>query len=452
MWIRRLFVALAFAALVFSSRSARAQDQTGPNAPEPADAPITSAADPQTPQPITSAQVEELRRRLDILADELEKLRSAEPEPIAMSDARRRALGLAPSAAAAFRNARTGISLAGYGEMLLENFASENQAGAGNPPVTRLDFLRAVLYAGYRFTDRFLFNSEIEVEHGNEIFVEFAYVDYLVNEHLSLRGGLLLAPLGLVNEFHEPNVYIGARRPETEQRILPTTWRENGFGLLGSFGPISFRAYVLNGLNASGFTSAGLRGGRQRGVQARAANMAFAGRIEVTPAPGIFGGIGFYRGGSGQDSIVVSGERLKIQNTIIEGHAQAQWRGVDLRGLYARADVDDAGRLSTALNLAAGAPVAERMQGGYIQGGYNVFSQTTSGIAVTPYVRIERVDTQDRVPVGFTRDASRDGRFKTFGVELKPIPNVVLKTEYQWISNEANTGRNQFNMNLGYAF
>jgi hypothetical protein len=69
-----------------------------------------------------------------------------------------------------------------------------------------------------------------------------------------------------------------------------------------------------------------------------------------------------------------------------------------------------------------------------------------------PYIRLEHVDTQDRVPIGFTRDASRDGSFRTLGVEIKPIANVVLKTEYQWVRNAAGTGRNQFNVNLGYAF
>ncbi len=235
-----------------------------------------------------ASQVEELRRRVDILAAEVEQLRSGEPETIELSDERRRALGLAPSAAATYRRSSSGVSLAGYGEMLLENFKSENESGAGGAPVTRLDFLRAVLYAGYRFNDKFLFNSEIEVEHANEIFVEFAYVDYLMNDHLSLRGGLLLVPLGLVNEFHEPNVFIGAKRTETEQRILPTTWRENGAGVLGTFGRVNFRAYVVNGLNASGFTSAGLRGGRQRGIQARAANLGFAGPPRRDTAPGYF--------------------------------------------------------------------------------------------------------------------------------------------------------------------
>jgi hypothetical protein len=50
------------------------------------------------------------------------------------------------------------------------------------------------------------------------------------------------------------------------------------------------------------------------------------------------------------------------------------------------------------------------------------------------------------------RDLSRDGEFKTLGLELKPIPNIVFKADYQWITNAARSGRNQFNLNLGYAF
>jgi len=180
--------------------------------------------------------------------------------------------------------------------------------------------------------------------------------------------------------------------------------------------------------------------------------VAFAGRVDVTPLPGIFGGVGVYSGGSGQDAIVVNGERLDIHNTIAEVHGQAQLRGFDVRALYARASIDDAGALSTALKLAATAPVAERMHGGYVQAGYNVLSQVSTTLSAMPYVRYEHVDTQNRVPAGFTRDLSRDGEFKTLGVEFKPIANIVVKTDYQWITNAAGTGRNQFNVNLGYAF
>jgi hypothetical protein len=401
------------------------------------------------------AQIEELRRRLDVLAAEVERLRSGEPDQVELTEEQRRALGLAPSAARTYRRANQGMSFAGYGEMLAENFASENEAGSGGAPTTRIDFLRAVLYAGYRFNDTFLFNSELEVEHTNEISVEFAYLDYRANENLTVRGGLLLLPLGLVNEFHEPTVFLGAKRPETEQRILPSTWRENGAGVLGSLGMVSFRAYATNGFNGGAFRANGLRGGRQKGASARAANMAFSGRVDVTPIPGVFAGAAVYSGGSGQEQVVLNGTALDMHTTIAEVHGQAQIRGFDVRGLFANASVDDAAEASLALGptvLGADTAIAEAMQGGYIQVGYNVLSQFRSNLSVTPYVRFERVDTQHRVPDGFVRALAQDGEFKTFGVDFKPVPNIVIKPEYQWITNAAGTGRNQFNVNLGYSF
>jgi hypothetical protein len=399
-----------------------------------------------------AAQIEELRRRIDLLAAELEQLRSGEAPQVELTARRRESLGLAPSAAATYRRASDGVSLAGYGEMLLENFESVNESGAGRAPTTRLDFLRAVLYAGYRFSDKFLFNSEIEIEHANEISVEFAYVDYLASDNLTLRGGMILLPLGLVNEFHEPTVFTGARRPETEQRILPTTWRENGAGILGSVGIVNFRAYVTNGMRGTGLSAAGLRGARQKGGQALAANLAFSGRLDITPVPGIVAGLGMYSGGSGQEQIVLDGAHLDVRTRVIEVHGQAQFRGLDLRALFAQASIDQAGQASRALGLPAGSPIADTMQGGYLQAGYDILSQFATQLALTPYVRYEQIDTQHHVPTGFVRDLSRDGVLKTLGVELKPIPNVALKTDYQWLTNEVGTGRNQLNVNLGYAF
>lgn len=421
-----------------------AATEKAPAAAEPA-----AAGAAQTPQ----AQVDELRRRVEILAAEVEKLRSGEAETVEMTEQEQRSLGVAPSAAATYRRKTEGVSLAGYGEMLLEKFADENEAGAGGAPPNRMDFLRAILYAGYRFNDKFLFNSEIEYEHGGrQVAVEFAYLDYLVNRNFTIRAGHVLLPLGLTNEFHEPTVYIGAKRPETERRILPSTWHENGAGVLGNFGPLNFRAYVVNGMNAAAFNSQGVRGGRQGGAEALAEDFAFAGRVDVTPIPGVSAGVGVYRGDSGQGAVVSGGTPVDVGTTMTEVHGQAQMRGFDVRGLFAQASVDDAQALSVAIGARANQPVAERMRGGYVQVGYNVLSQMNTTLSLLPFVRIEDVDTQNRVPAGFTRDLARDGRFTTFGVELKPISNIVVKTDYQWITNAAGNGRNQFNVNLGYAF
>jgi hypothetical protein len=406
----------------------------------------------ETDRNSSATEIRELRRRIDLLAAELEHLRSGESSEHDLTEQRRQQLGLAPSAASTYSRVSTGVSFAGYGEMLLENFQNGDRSDAQRAPTTRFDFLRAVLYTGYRFNDKFIFNSEIEVEHANEISVEFAYIDYLVGDHLTLRAGMVLLPLGLTNEFHEPTVSAGARRPETEQRILPTTWRENGAGVIGTAGILNFRAYVTNGLRGTGFSVAGLRGGRQKGSRALASNLAFSGRLDITPAPGIVAGIGLYNGGSGQAQVVLDGTHLDVGTTVIDVHGQLQLRGLDLRGLLARATIKEAGRVSRALGLSIGSPIAEAMQGGYIYAGYNLLSQFNAPLSLTPYVRYERVDTQHRVPAGFTRDLSRDGVFTTVGVEVKPIPDVALKVDYQLVANEANTGRNQFNVNLGYAF
>jgi hypothetical protein len=396
--------------------------------------------------------IEELRRQIQVLAEEVEKLRSGETQSIELTEDDTRALGLAPSAAALYRRSR-GVSLAGYGEILYEDYASENESGEPTGGGARADSLRTIVYLGYRFNDRFIFNSEIEIEHVDEISLEFAYIEYLAKENLGIRGGLLLLPMGLVNEFHEPNVFLGARRPETERTIIPTTWRENGFGVHGSAGKLAYRGYVVNGIRASGFSAEGIRGGRQKGSNARAENLAFTGRLDVTPTPGVFLGVSLYTGGSGQGEATLDGRDYKVDTTIVDLHVQAQIRGFDLRGLYARAHIDDAAALSEALGLEGSDGVAEVMRGAYVQLGYNVLSQVSSTrVSLLPYYRWERVDTQARMPVGYERSGETKTTLNTIGLELKPIPNVVLKVDYQIIANDAKTGRNQFNLNLGYAF
>ena len=131
-----------------------------------------------------------------------------------------------------------------------------------------------MVYAGYRFNDRFIFNSEIEIEHANEIFLECTYLDWRSSDNQGLRAGMLLMPAGVVNELHEPNVVLGAERPVTERIIIPSTWRENGVGIYGSTGRVSYRAYVVNGFrgdsreNVTIFILANALGGEEGGASA----------------------------------------------------------------------------------------------------------------------------------------------------------------------------------------
>ena len=409
----------------------------------------TPQTQPPTPKPDEQLSPEEIKRRLDLLAAEIEQLRSGEAATTeTLSDEQRRTLGLGPSAASVYER-KAGVSLAGYGEVLFERLGGKDESGRTLGADARIDLLRAILYTGYRFNDRFLFNSEIEFEHGGEeVGVEFAYLEYRINDSLSVRGGMLLVPLGLVNEFHEPNVFIGTRRPETERRIIPSTWHENGAGLVGTAGPVTFRAYAVNGLNAEGFSAAGIRGGRQGGAEALVNDWAFAGRADVTPIPGVFVGAGLYQGNSGQGQF----ENTNVGTTVFEVHGQAQIRGIDVRGLLARSNLDGVAELNSALDFTGTESVGDVMMGGYAQIAYNLLSQQSTRIALSPYYRFEQLNTQHSVPVGYAADPARDQRLHVVGVELKPISNVVVKADYQFTSNKAGTGRDQFSVALGYAF
>ena len=71
---------------------------------------------------------------------------------------------------------------------------------------------------------------------------------------------------------------------------------------------------------------------------------------------------------------------------------------------------------------------------------------------LSPFFRFESFDTQRDVPSGFERNPENDRTQYTFGLDYKPIPNVVVKIDYQFLDNDAGDGNNQVNFGLGYVF
>ena len=160
---------------------------------------------------------------------------------------------------------------------------------------------------------------------GGSASVEFATLDYLARPELNLRVGLLLVPMGIVNELHEPNYFLPVNRPATESAIIPSTWRENGVGVFGEVGQFRYKAYVVNGLDGEDFAGKGLRGGRQKGANAKAEDLAGVLRLDWVPTSNLMLGGSVYSGGSGQDLAVDAG------TTIAELHADVQIDAVKLQ-------------------------------------------------------------------------------------------------------------------------
>jgi uncharacterized coiled-coil protein SlyX len=406
----------------------------------------------------TRRVLEELRKEIEALSREIETLRTGVPEK--KGEAPVQAVpGLGPAAARVYHVER-GVSIGGYGEAIYRNFAAHRQDGSPSGADDRVDLTRVVLYFGYKFDERFLFNSEIEYAHAvaasdksGEVEVEFAYLDYRHRRPFNLRAGLLLIPMGIVNELHEPPVFLGALRPDVEQLLIPSTWRELGLGAYGDAGPVAYRLYLVNGLSSAGFDATGIREGRQEGSLALARNWAVTGRADVTSLPGAVLGVSFFTGDSGQGRRTPSGRGFSGRTTVVDLHGEWRWRGVDLRALWVDSRVSDAAAINEANGFSGEESVGSRQKGWYVQGGFDVLAGRAGGRAsLTPFLRYEEYDTQASVPEGFARNPENDVNVCTVGAVFKPIANIAIKADWQRRRNAASTGVNQFNVGLGWLF
>ena len=406
--------------------------------------------------PGEAGRLAELERQIDLLTREIERLSIGEAAaPVAEKPVH----GLGPAASKVYQ-VRQGVSIGGYGELIYQNFDPERDDGSPAGKTDTLDLARAVFYFGYKWNDRILFNSEIEFEHATtgvgdeekgEVSVEFAYLDFLLREGFNARAGLLLVPLGFINEMHEPTAFHGVLRPQVERLIIPTTWRENGAGVFGDLGKFTYRAYLLAGLDSEGFSAdEGLREGRQGGSQSAAKDFALTARLDLTGIPSLLAGVGAYAGDSGQGRIPGN-----APVTVVDAHVQYQWRGLELRCLWSQVAIGDVEEINAAAGIAPGSPdsVGERLRGWYSQAAWDILSLREGAAAsLTPFVRYESIDTQDRVPPDYPGDPANDRKWLTFGLSWKPIPQVVLKAEYQDARNGEESGLDQFNLGLGWIF
>ena len=224
---------------------------------------------------------------------------------------------------------------------------------------SQLDFHRFVLLFGHSFTDRIQFWSELEIEHAfvsgegelGELELEQAFLDFRVKPWLNFRGGMLLTPVGILNERHEPPSFQGVERTFVDTFILPTTWFDSGAGIFGDLGNgFVYRAYVMAPLDATLFDAGeGLRGGRQKGFQSVTQNIAYTGRLEYHGTPGLSLGGSFWAGNTGFN---VPGINPRVR--VLEFDGRYSVSRFDLRGQFADVDISQTSQLNTFLQRSSG--------------------------------------------------------------------------------------------------
>jgi hypothetical protein len=382
--------------------------------------------------------------------------------------------GLGPAASKVYF-APKGLSIGGYGEFFYRNNLGERASDACATSPGSCDFsdiLRAVLYTGYRFSDKIVFNSEVEFEHQRQVFVEFAYLDFLFSDPVRLRIGNVLVPMGITNELHEPVFFNGVERPEVERNIIPSTWNENGIGIHGDLAPgLTYKLYGFQGLNATrGPPTAGswIRGLRTRGGTSgsaaadRALAETFAGAAALAYESGpVLVGASAYAGRSGQGQVVrpaaagASPEDLrKIEGdvTMVEAHAQLAMRGVQLRALAVQGTLSDAELINARHGLTGSSGLGSRVRGAYVEGAFDLMSLFARENQLIPFVRYELLKFHDRVPSGTARNPSLDVDLVTAGVTYKPMPMVALKADWNWRRTQAASNPVSRAVNVGAGF
>lgn len=404
-----------------------------------------------------SDSVRDLSRKIDALTDELERIQLG--DVAAPVDAGK--YGLGPAGSKVYGTKKSGVTVAGYGDVLYQRYAKETDDGKSHTTKDNVDMYHAILYLGYRFNDWLVFNSETEFEHVNELAVEFAYIDMLFSKNFNLRSGLLLNPMGIMNEIHEPPTFLPTIRPRVENNIIPSTWSAIGIGAYGEIMEgLNYRAYLTEGLNAANFTgSGGIRNGRQAGARAIAEDFGITGKLEYTAISGIKIGASFYTGNSGQGltyndsaTAVVNGE-ITAPTTIIEGHVNGSIDGFEFAALYAMGSIGEADLLSKATSQTIGS----KNNGMYVTLGYDVLRHIVKNTEqqLLPFIHWEKYNTQAEVADGFTANKANDRSILAFGLAYRPSTNVIVKMDIRNNKNEVESGStalDQINLVLGYMF
>jgi hypothetical protein len=353
------------------------------------------------------------------------------------------------------------LTIGGYGQIdFNQNFGKDIRSNG------KLDVHRMVMLFGYQFNDRVDFVTELEFEHVKEVFVEQAFIRYKLNDYMALRAGLILIPMGIVNEYHEPTTFNGVERPNVASKIVPTTWREIGAGISGKFIDLGlkYQLYLVNGLNgyngSAKISGSGIRGGRQKGANSYMSSPNLSFKMDYFGLSHLKLGLAGYFG--------------KTQSTLYDGiekndnglmmMADSSVVNLSMIGLDLRYNNDGfsfrsalfLGSLGNTMeyNAFTGSNTGSAINGFYAEAAYDVLANsenTPNGL--TFFVRYENFNTQAKVEGNTVKDDKYAVEEIIAGVGYKIADGVVLKSDFRFYKNKTQDNYSkQFNAGVAVWF
>ena len=286
------------------------------------------------------------------------------------------------------------------------------------------DAKRFNLFTSSRVSDFVSMAAEVEFEEGGrEITLEYAAIDFRIHPRLSLRGGVLLSPIGRFNLSHDSPLNEFTDRPLVSTDLLGVALSEPGIGVLGSVpagrrGRLTYEVYATNGFH-DGLISASEEGTRiplgKGNHEDNNGSPAVVGRLSWSPAFRHEVGLSAHRGAYNKFSVdgLEVEDRRSVHLTVVDGETSVF--GVDLRGEIALGTVDvDPGLRGL---------YAQRQRGLYVEATREFgrgWVRTIPGSAFMLKARFDGVDF-DAQRVG---DSIARG---TAGVNFRPTSDSVIK-------------------------
>jgi len=326
-----------------------------------------------------------------------------------------------------------GYSIGGYGEL----HYNRTQTGADETTAT-LDFHRFIIYYGYSWTEKWTFKSEVELEHNfvadgeGELELEQAFVNYHT-EKFGFQAGVILLSVGLINEYHEPPLFVSVERPEYNKYVIPTTWFGNGFAVYGSMSGLNWRVALMEDMEGEGI-GAGIRSGRGKGYKTTAYDWVKNISLNYTGIAGLRIG-----GSYTMNNAPINNDP---DSTVSFGLAEANLR-YDANNIYA---VLEYGNISYENN-----PYNYTSSGGYyLDVGYNVAGLAGLDGKLMPWLRISDYNrgTTDGIV-----NPDKHYSIQRFGLTFWPISNVAFKFDYGTHKTESiDDSKKLINVGIGYNF
>ena len=339
-----------------------------------------------------------------------------------------------------------GVSIGGYAQI------DYNEPDGSAPG--KLDVHRLVMFLGYKFNEKVSFMSEIEYEHVSEVYVEQAYLKYKASENFNVLAGLMLVPMGIINEFHEPTTFYGVERPNVDNYIVPTTWREIGVGFSGKIdnASLKYQAYLFNGFKSYAAGAGILRGsdgfrkGRQKGAESVVNSPNLSAKIDYYGITGLRLGLSGYFGKTQTDNSSIEGSTVGI--SMIGLDARYKYNNLELRGQYIHTNLTD----TEDYNLLTGKDLGSEMFGLY---GEVAYSFDLKGVEkLTPFLRYEKHNTHAETAGILVANDAFDRDEIIFGLNYKVANGAAFKIDYQLMNNAvagSDTAK-QFNAGVAVSF